>query len=235
MSYFTPAKNNVGILTLANNDSRLGQVKVFDKAIMTPIAISENGYIAIYQAGGRKALPTFLIPKFEEVPEMLNAIHISDVNSVDLLTDNKSGLGGAVLGGLIAGGGGMVVGQALSSGKIKSIDLQIKTSDFNNPQIIVPLYRAETVMSALAKDPFSVISKAIKNNLQQREAEIMELMSQLDNIYHTYKNSQITGTAPQQMSDADELAKYKKLLDDGIITQAEFNAKKKQIFGLVEV
>ena len=35
-----------------------------------------------------------------------------------------------------------------------------------------------------------------------------------------------------QKSDADELGKYKKLLDDGVITQEEFDAKKKQILGL---
>ena len=32
--------------------------------------------------------------------------------------------------------------------------------------------------------------------------------------------------------DADELRKYKKLLDDGVITQEEFDAKKKQLLGL---
>lgn len=35
-----------------------------------------------------------------------------------------------------------------------------------------------------------------------------------------------------QQSDADELGKYKKLLDNGVITQEEFDAKKKQILGL---
>ena len=34
------------------------------------------------------------------------------------------------------------------------------------------------------------------------------------------------------ISNADELGKYKKLFDDGVITQEEFNAKKKQILGL---
>ena len=33
-------------------------------------------------------------------------------------------------------------------------------------------------------------------------------------------------------SDADELRKFKALLDDGIITQEEFDAKKRQILGL---
>ena len=33
-------------------------------------------------------------------------------------------------------------------------------------------------------------------------------------------------------SAADELKKYKELLDSGVITQEEFNAKKKQLLGL---
>jgi predicted Zn-dependent peptidase len=36
----------------------------------------------------------------------------------------------------------------------------------------------------------------------------------------------------QQTSSADELKKYKELLDQGIITQEEFDAKKKQLLGL---
>lgn len=35
-----------------------------------------------------------------------------------------------------------------------------------------------------------------------------------------------------EVSEADELAKFKKLLDDGVITQEEFDLKKKQILGL---
>ena len=35
-----------------------------------------------------------------------------------------------------------------------------------------------------------------------------------------------------QQSNADELKKYKTLLDDGVITQEEFDAKKKQLLGL---
>lgn len=36
----------------------------------------------------------------------------------------------------------------------------------------------------------------------------------------------------QNISSADEIAKYKKLLDEGVITQEEFDAKKKQLLGL---
>ena len=36
----------------------------------------------------------------------------------------------------------------------------------------------------------------------------------------------------QETSNADELKKFKELLDSGIITQEEFDAKKKQLLGL---
>lgn len=38
--------------------------------------------------------------------------------------------------------------------------------------------------------------------------------------------------AVRQLSSADEILKYKKLLDDGIITQEEFEAKKKELLNL---
>ena len=34
------------------------------------------------------------------------------------------------------------------------------------------------------------------------------------------------------LSSADEIKKFKDLLDSGVITQEEFNAKKKQLLGL---
>ena len=39
-------------------------------------------------------------------------------------------------------------------------------------------------------------------------------------------------TVVQQASAADELKKFKELLDMGVITQEEFDAKKKQLLGL---
>ena len=39
-------------------------------------------------------------------------------------------------------------------------------------------------------------------------------------------------TIIQQTSAADELKKFKELLDMGIITEDEFNAKKKELLGL---
>ena len=43
------------------------------------------------------------------------------------------------------------------------------------------------------------------------------------------KNS---GTNSAKITEADEIKKYKELLDSGAITQEEFDAKKKQLLGL---
>ena len=46
------------------------------------------------------------------------------------------------------------------------------------------------------------------------------------------KTAKKCGTVIQQISAADEIKKYKELLDMGVITQEEFDAKKKQLLGL---
>lgn len=57
-----------------------------------------------------------------------------------------------------------------------------------------------------------------------------------DQIREAYNQYQTTAEAvnavPTGISVADELKKYKELLDSGIITQEEFDAKKKQLLGL---
>ena len=55
--------------------------------------------------------------------------------------------------------------------------------------------------------------------------------NQIQNAAFEELKQKVSGGA-QQTSGADELKKYKELLDNGVITQEEFDAKKKQILGL---
>ena len=48
----------------------------------------------------------------------------------------------------------------------------------------------------------------------------------------TSSSATATTTIIQPISTADEIKKFKDLLDAGIITQEEFDAKKKQLLGL---
>ena len=51
-------------------------------------------------------------------------------------------------------------------------------------------------------------------------------------IQSKINNPSPAASAQQETSAADELRKYKQLLDDGIITQEDYNTKKKQLLGL---
>ncbi len=64
--------------------------------------------------------------------------------------------------------------------------------------------------------------------------EAAKLYPVLNNYFADFKQKNKAASAPASVntSAADELRKYKQLLDDGIITQEEFNAKKKQLLGL---
>lgn len=62
-------------------------------------------------------------------------------------------------------------------------------------------------------------------------AEAREVVNYIETRKAELKNAP-QGTVIQQASGADELKKFKELLDMGVITQEEFDAKKKQILGL---
>ena len=70
-------------------------------------------------------------------------------------------------------------------------------------------------------------SGKIKFNLLKNRDEMLSIISELLMEKQTEKDTQTHFS-----SSADELDKYKHLLDKGVITQEEFDAKKKQLLGL---
>lgn len=72
---------------------------------------------------------------------------------------------------------------------------------------------------------------AIQFSGKERNAEAEIIVSFIKNKIEEVKNAP-TGGIVQQASPAEELKKFKELLDLGVITQEEFDVKKKQILGL---
>ena len=60
---------------------------------------------------------------------------------------------------------------------------------------------------------------------------VNKIIADFDATLHSIKGNK-SGVVVQQTSAADELKKFKELLDTGIITQEEFDAKKTQLLGL---
>ena len=67
-------------------------------------------------------------------------------------------------------------------------------------------------------------------NYDELHAKISSLLVARQDIKKKNTTEQTIISTP--LSNAEELKKYKDLLDAGIITQEEFDAKKKQLLGL---
>lgn len=92
-------------------------------------------------------------------------------------------------------------------------------------------------VSAVSTAWFNGISVATSSGkisflLIKNSKEIHVAISQLLIDRQEKKNNQPIVNTTQNTSGADDLIKYKQLLDSGVITQEEFNLKKKQILGL---
>lgn len=101
----------------------------------------------------------------------------------------------------------------------KRVDLPV---DSVSATSTISLFKGVSVSTSSGKISFL----AIKNT-----NEIYEVINNL--LIERQKNKPKTETTIVQNSDeADKLKKYKDLLDSGVITQEEFDAKKKQLLGL---
>ena len=69
---------------------------------------------------------------------------------------------------------------------------------------------------------------AMLNISNQKMIEVAEYCKKQIEEYKNRKNNVVVN----EVSAADEIKKFKALLDDGIITKEEFNAKKKELLGL---
>ena len=89
------------------------------------------------------------------------------------------------------------------------------------------------------KETFGIVDGKIMIDTIRENIGILLGKSQLDaafqtvvEVLETYRKNASNGAVVQQISPADELKKFKELLDMGVISQEEFDAKKKQILGL---
>lgn len=149
-----------------------------------------------------------------------------DIVRYDLLEDGvsvtKGGLGSAAIGGVLFGGSGAVagsiVGKKKTSREIHEFRLKVVTRNEFYPEVFINFLPAGSIKS----DGF--VYRNYKSAAQSIITEldvIMDSMNQKDAVNNS-----------TEMSGADEIVKYKRLWDDGIITQEEFEAKKRQLLGL---
>ena len=159
--------------------------------------------------------------------------YFDDVINVELLEDGetiiKGGAGGAIAGGLLFGGVGAIVGASTgkkkATGKCSSLRVKITVRSRVSPVEYIDLIKGNGSVSK---------KSSIYKNAIQTAQEILSIFQVM--IHQSQVNKQESKQNPQvvlqQVNIPDEIRKYKELMDDGIITQEEFDAKKKQLLGL---
>lgn len=153
--------------------------------------------------------------------------HYNQIVDFELLengeTVTKGGLGRAVVGGMLFGGVGAVVGGVTGNRRAKGIcrSLKIKITFRNSSNLTEYINFLDT--ETMTDSSF----------YQIRYEDAQETLSALQLAVEQVEESIVVESPTEQVtSGADEILKFKQLLDMGAITQEEFDAKKKQLLGL---
>lgn len=138
-------------------------------------------------------------------------------------TKHKGGLGGAVVGTLLMPGIGTAIGYAATRKKVDNTKGNIQTvSNSSQEEVMSPATIELADVDTGSKIVFGFdcntqISNELRNfNWSKKETSTVEVMQDVSN----------------QQDKVTLLKQYKELLDSEIITQEEFEQKKKELLGL---
>lgn len=183
--------------------------------------------------------------EMEKIETVCNIYDFSDVKSCEYIVDDEivttvknNGVGRAVVGGALFGGAGAVVGAITAKDKLKEkvvnhgayIRIGLSTGDVLN----IPIFTGSAKLANTAQrmEMYGGQTEHIDEMLQQFEVMIGEQYSTEDSSRESKNTDPPTKVTNAAISNADEIRKFKQLLEEGIITQEEFDAKKKQLLGL---
>ena len=170
-----------------------------------------------------KSLPLF--QKSEEIP-------LDWIVGYSYVEDEKEYgvghvLGNAAVGGMLFGGAGAVIGSVIGANprrKISYIGVDITFEVAGQCEIFkASMYKGK---------PIKASGMMYESYLETAKKLMGELDMLIKKSSETGSNSNVSEVQTETISAADEIRKFKGLLDDGIITQEEFDAKKKELLGL---
>ena len=145
-------------------------------------------------------------------------------NGENLSITEKSGLGRAAAGGLMFGGAGAVVGALSGKKKTKSeeickeLKLRITVRDYDDPAFYI------TIINTPQKTNGFVYKSGMK--------EAHNILSQLEKIIDEEQYVSDVRSPEPSGNITEEIREFKALMDEGIITEEEFNAKKKELLDI---
>lgn len=180
--------------------------------------IEESGYKATDELGDLKVdknNSVWWVKNYFGEPKIRNFNEVIDYELVvnDNTVKGKGAFSRAVAGGLLFGGVGAVAGASTAKRVtvVTALYINVYLKDGT-------LERINFINTATKADSFTY--NVMKDCAEKASALFTAMIAD---------NESKTAAPAQTISAADEIAKYKKLLDDGAITEEEYNAKKKQL------
>ncbi len=155
----------------------------------------------------------------------------------DILITSKSTsrtIGGALLGGMLAGGAGMVVGglsgveETHKQGSDISLILTVK--DFENSTLVLINKKAVEMHGTKRKwHRVNAADTGYSDEVLNLFDFVKEIQSIISIIIDRVDRQSMDFYSPKKESSADEIVKYHKLFQEGIITEEEFELQKYKI------
>lgn len=150
----------------------------------------------------------------------------SDLIDFELLEDNESivkgGFGKALVGGALGGTTGAIIGSS-GSKKVKQnanlLEIKIRTNDFSHPQYSIEFIKG----FAMAKT---------SPQYKKLYDEAQEVIGVLSFISANGENNSTVAEEKMQISAADKVRELMQLKNEGIISEEEFEKKKKELLNL---
>ncbi len=166
----------------------------------------------------------FVLPKgsFKVSIDECHIFNYDEIIDFEVLEDGttvtKGGLGKALVGGALFGIAGAIAGGTSKKQKdiCTQLELKITTSNSEYPVVYLSIIKQDVPFKK-SSFVYKVGSKAVQNILSKLQIIINELE----------RNNNVVSNS--NTSIADEIKKFKELLDIGAITQEEFEKKKKEL------
>lgn len=198
------------------------------------IAIDEkNKKVCIWTntfVNAQKLSPTF--SKYEFTSKLFN---FSEILSVEIIKDGKSitnvsrssQIGGALVGGILAGGVGAVIGGLSGSSttmeSTSTINLGITVNDFSNPYYIINFYSERDAEVQTTNDETAMFE------CKKWFGILSFLIKEIDKI-EKVKDDKVE---VKQFSLSTELSELNKLKEQGILTDDEFQNQKTKLLNAI--
>lgn len=153
----------------------------------------------------------------------------ADLNSFELIEDGDSKVQGRAGSALVGSAFFGVVGAIAGAARAKKVNqvcnllqIQISVNDLNNPSIVISL-------NSSSIDKTSSVYEGLINTARSLVSNLQYICSQAKSAVGKEMGEVKREPKVQAADIADEIRKFKALSDEGIITQEEFEKKKKQL------